>query len=107
MRRTGTEPPEFTRLACSRVPRYTLADWAPGRVATRSGQPRAGTAANRARRGGQTGPNPVCLHPSPEAAQHHAEQLALALSAALQWPVDEHWAMSGDRCLVERAISSA
>jgi hypothetical protein len=45
MRRTGTEPPECTRLACSRGPRYTLADWAPGRVATRSGQPRAGTAA--------------------------------------------------------------
>jgi hypothetical protein len=45
MRRTGTEPPEFTRLACARGLRYTLADWAPGRVAIRSGQPRAGTAA--------------------------------------------------------------
>jgi hypothetical protein len=32
-------------MASSRVPRCTLADWAPGRVATRCGQPRAGTAA--------------------------------------------------------------
>jgi hypothetical protein len=31
-------------------------------------QPPAGNRRDRARRGGQVGPNPVCLHPSPEAA---------------------------------------
>jgi hypothetical protein len=35
------------------------------------------------------GPDPVCLHPSPEAAQRHAQLLALAPSAAPRSPADE------------------
>jgi hypothetical protein len=34
------------------------------------------------------GPNPVCLHPSPEAAQHHTQQLALPS----RWPAEKPWA---------------
>src|SRR5215211_7526717 len=88
MRRTGTEPPEFTRLACARGLRYTLADWAPGRMAIRSGQPRAGTAAIGPVVAGRWA-QPVRLHPLPEAAQHHAQQLAVAPPVALLWPADE------------------
>jgi hypothetical protein len=44
---------------------------------------------DRAGRRGQVGPNPVCLHPSPEAAQHHAQQLTLAPLVPLLWPADE------------------
>ena len=102
IRRPGTEPPEFTRLACSRVP---LAH--PRRLGTRpggypvraaSGRDRRG----RARRGGEVGPNPVCLHPSPEAAQHHAQLLALAPLAAPLWPADESLGDVRRTVLVER-----
>jgi hypothetical protein len=65
MRRTGTGPPEFTRLAWTRGPRYTLADWAPGRVATRSRQPRAGTAAIGPVVAGRLAQTPLACIPRP------------------------------------------
>ena len=43
-------------------------------VATRPLQPRAGNRRDRARRGGQVGPNPAGLHPSPEAASTPSTQ---------------------------------
>jgi hypothetical protein len=43
-------------------------------VATRHVQPRAGNRRDRARRGGQVGPVPAGLHPSPEAASTPSTQ---------------------------------
>ena len=53
------------------------------------------------------GPNPVRLHPSPEAAQHHAQLLALAPLAAPLWPADESLVMCGEQCWSNDAIPSA
>jgi hypothetical protein len=103
IRRTETEPPKSTRLAWSPVPRHTFADWAPGRMATPSGQPRAGTAAIGPVVAGRWAQTPSACIPCPRLPSYYAQQHSLAPSAAPRWPADEPpWTISGEQCLVER-----